>query len=273
MPSPPHTSTRSAPSLSVRRARLRAWRLLDTSCQMGSWHPSSAINFRSSSRPPPMDFFRWATTATRRAGTETAASMRSDLTVGCRRASAIPSPALQRVDHDRGDIDLVQTLYRLQAARALGVDFDDFVADHVDADEEHPVLNELVAHRLDHRTLLLGDLPGLHAAARADVGTRVVALRHPPERGHVSVDLDELAVEQEDPHVAVLGAVDVSLCVDVAVLENRFHDLVQVGLVVSVDHEHVAALGPAQRFDDGAAHGRDEVPDVVGIARHQRSGP
>ncbi len=30
-----------------------------------------------------MDFFRWAMTATRRAGAETAASMRRDLPVGC----------------------------------------------------------------------------------------------------------------------------------------------------------------------------------------------
>src|SRR6478752_1657275 len=164
MPSPPHTSTRSAPSLSVRRARLRALRLLDTSCQMGSSNPSAAINFRSSSRPPPMDFFRWAMTATRSAGAETAASMRSYLPVGCWRARcgagprrggggrveagaclAITGPALQRVDHNRADIDVVQTLDRLQTARALGVDLDDFVADHIDADEEHPVLDQLVA--------------------------------------------------------------------------------------------------------------------------------
>src|SRR6476619_2566941 len=224
MPSPPHTSTRSAPSLSVRRARVRALRVLDTSCQMGSWNPSSAINFRSSSRPPPMDFFRWAMTATRRAGAEAAASMRSDLPVGCWRgrcgldpgavvvgvsklwrARAATSPALQRVDHNRADIDLVETLYRLQTARALGVDLEDFVADHVDADGEHPVLHQLVAHRLDHRARRLGDASGLHPAARTDVGTRVVPLRHPSERGDVSVDLDELAVEQEDPHVAFFG--------------------------------------------------------------------
>ena len=85
-----------------------------------------------------MDFFRWATTATRRAGAETAASIRSDLPVGCWRASAIPSPALQCVDHDRADIYLVETLDRLQTARAIGVDFDDFVADDVDADENIP---------------------------------------------------------------------------------------------------------------------------------------
>src|SRR6478735_97103 len=140
MPSPPHTRTRSTPSSTVRRARLRALRLLDTSCQIGSSNPSSAINFRSSSRPPPRDFFRWAMTATRRGGTETAASMRSGLTVGD--ARVMTCPALQRVDHNRADIDVVQTLYRLQTARALGVDLDDFIADDVDAHEEHPIVNE-----------------------------------------------------------------------------------------------------------------------------------
>src|SRR6476469_6686652 len=218
MPSPPHTRTRSTPSSSGRRARLRALRLLDTSCQMGSSNPSAAINFRSSSRPPPRDFFWWAMTATRGAGAGKAASMESDLFVGCWRARAITSPALQRVDHKGADVDLVQTLDRLKTPCAVGVDFDDFVADHVDADEEHPVPNELVAQRLHHRALLLGDFPGLHPAARADVGTRVVALRHALERGELSVDLDELAVEQEDPHVAFLGAVDVTLRVDVAVV-------------------------------------------------------
>jgi len=52
----------------------------------------------------------------------------------------------------------------------------------------------------------------------------------------VSVDFDELAVEQEDPHVAFVSPLDVSLRVQVAILQDRFHYLVQVGFVLAVDH-------------------------------------
>src|SRR6476620_6143506 len=128
------------------------------------------------------------------------------------------SSALQRVDHNRADIDLVQMLYRLQPARALRIDLDHFVSDHVDADEEHPVVYQLVAHRLYHLALLLGDVSGTHLSARTDVGARVVPLRHAPECGDMSVELDEFTIEQEDSHVAFVGALDISLRVDVSVL-------------------------------------------------------
>ena len=89
----------------------------------------------------------------------------------------------------------------------------------------------------------LTDLEGHRPAAGADVGARVVAGGHPPEGGRLAVALEDPALEQEDPGVAVLAAVDELLDDRVAVLQHRLGHLREVGLTRALDHEHVAALG------------------------------
>src|SRR5215216_4823525 len=46
------------------------------------------------------------------------------------------------------------------------------------------------------------------ASAHADVGPRVVTRGHSPEGGQLPVALEDLSLEQEDPGIAVLSAVD-----------------------------------------------------------------
>src|SRR5207237_4578579 len=63
VPSPPQTSTTSAPFLTARRAALGASRLFGTSYHWGSAKPSRASVSRSSPKPPPKVFAECATTA------------------------------------------------------------------------------------------------------------------------------------------------------------------------------------------------------------------
>ena len=126
------------------------------------------------------------------------------------------------------DVDLVEPFDALHPARALRVDLQHLVADHVDADEEHAVGHELLAHRLDDAALHVPDLERDRATARADVGPRVVARGDSAEGGQLPVALEDLSLEQEDPGITVLAAVDELLDDRVAVLEHRLRHLGEV---------------------------------------------
>src|SRR6185436_10057049 len=150
------------------------------------------------------------------------------------------------------------------------VDLHHFVADHIDTDEVHAVDHELLAHRFDDAAFHLTDLERDRVAARADVGPRIVTLGHSPERGQLPVALEDLSLEQEDPGIAGLTAVDEPLNDRVAVLEHRLRHLREVRFALVLDHEHVPTFGSVQRLDDGAADLADELLDRFRVARHER---
>jgi hypothetical protein len=54
----------------------------------------------------------------------------------------------------------------------------------------------------------VADLERDRASAGADVGPRVVTRGHSPEGGQLPVALEDLSLEQEDPGIAILTAVD-----------------------------------------------------------------
>src|ERR1700755_1782031 len=116
--------------------------------------------------------------------------------------------ALQGFDNGWAEVDLVEPFDTLHPARAVRVDLHHLVADHIDADEEHAVGHELVAHRFDDAAFQGTDLEREKACARADVGPRVVTRGPSPKGGQLPVALEDLSLEQEDPGVAVLTAVD-----------------------------------------------------------------
>src|SRR6185295_15353407 len=139
--------------------------------------------------------------------------------------------ALQGLDDGWADVDLVEPFDALHSARAVRVDLHHLVADHIDANEIHAVGHELLAHRFDDAAFHVTDLEKDRASARADVGPRVVTYRHSPEGGQLPVALEDLSLEQEDPDVAVLSAVDELLNERVAVQEHRLRYLREVRFV------------------------------------------
>ena len=74
MPSPPQTRISSAPCFRAWRACFGAFLLFGTSNQAGSVIPAAPRARRSSGRPPPSDFRRWAMTATLAVVTSSAAA-------------------------------------------------------------------------------------------------------------------------------------------------------------------------------------------------------
>src|SRR6185295_9722411 len=179
--------------------------------------------------------------------------------------------ALQGLDDGWGDVDLVEPFDALHPARAVRVDLHHLVANHIDADEVHAVGHELLAHRFDDAAFHVTDLERDRASARADVGPRVVTRRHSPEGGQLPVALEDLSLEQEDPGVAVLSAVDELLNERVAVQEYRLRYLREVRFVRVLDHEHVPTFGSVERLDDGVADLGDEPLDRFRVAGHERS--
>ena len=107
-----------------------------------------------------------------------------------------------------------------------------------------PSATSFVAHRLDDAALDVTDLERDRATSRADVGPRVVARGHPPEGGRLPVALEDLALEQEDPGIAVLAAVDELLDDRVAVLQHGLGHLREVRLVSSSIMNTLRPLAP-----------------------------
>src|SRR6187200_3327300 len=177
--------------------------------------------------------------------------------------------ALQGFDNGWADVDLIQPFDALHPAWAFSVDLDYLAADHIDAHEVQAVGHQLGAHRFDDAAFYVTDLQRDRASARADVGPRIVTHGHSAEGGQLPVALQDLALEQENPCIAVLPAVDELLNDRIAVLQHRLRHLRKVRFVLVLDHEHVATLGPVQRLDDTMAHLADEPLDRFRVTGHQ----
>ena len=80
------------------------------------------------------------------------------------------------------------------------------------------------------RKLGLADFDGFGRAAGVDVGADVVLRRDAPKRRIFAVDLQRLAVHQEEADVALLRRRHIGLGDDVAVAPDRLDHLVEVGL-------------------------------------------
>src|SRR6476619_5784147 len=140
--------------------------------------------------------------------------------------------ALQGLDDGWADVDLVEPFDALHSARAVRVDLHHLVADHIDANEIHAVGHKLLTHRFNDAAFHVTDLERDRASARADVGPRVVTRGHSPEGGQLSLALEDLSREQEDPGIAVLTAVDELLNDRVAVLQHCLRHLCEVRFAV-----------------------------------------
>ena len=147
-----------------------------------------------------------------------------------------------------GEVHLLELLRAAEAARTEDVDLHQLVADDVQPDQEHAVLDELGPHDLGDCEMHVGDLRLAQLSARVDVAAHVVAGANPPEGRVLALVAQRLAVHEEQPRVALGRRRQVLLGDDVAVAAHRIDHLVQVRHVLRPHQEHALAAGALERL-------------------------